>query len=72
MTAKFGKAQQVQVFEDEGLPLFDGRPAEPKPDNGKRKSCSVEWKNSIWSRWFEMVAPEQDDQHPAAEQKPLF
>lgn len=70
MTAKFGKAQQVQVFEDEGLPLFNGRPAEPKPAKGKM--IKGVWVSSVWDQWIEAVAPEQNDQGPAAEQKPLF
>lgn len=70
MTAKFGKAQQVQVFEDEGLPLFEGKPAQPKPTKGKM--IKGVWVSSVWDNWIEAVAPAADDQGPAAEQKPLF
>lgn len=68
MTAKFGKAQQVQVFENEGLPLFEGKPAQPKPTKGKM--IKGVWVSSVWDNWIEAVAPEETK--PAAEQAKLF
>jgi len=66
---KFGKAQQVQVFEDEGLPLFEGKPAEPKPNKGKM--VKGVWVSSVWDNWIEAVVPAPEAK-PAAAQQSLF
>lgn len=67
---KFGKVQQIAVFEDEGLPLFEGKPAEPQQKKGKM--IKGVWVSSVWDQWIEAVTPAQDNQGPAAEQPNLF
>ena len=63
--AKFGKVQQIAVFEDNGLPLFEGKPVGPKPDN------KVQFVPSVWDRFINAEAPAQPEK-PAAKQDRLF
>ena len=66
---KFGKQQQIAVFEDNGLPLFDGSPA--RPEENKKKQSKLVWVSSPWDNWINAELPEVDNQ-PQAQQDSLF
>lgn len=53
---KFGKPQQIAVFEDNGLPLFE---------QGEKV-----WVKSPWEPWIKAEAPKEEK--PKPEQQKLF